>query len=127
MEQIIADRCYDRTRKLIQSHIKDEILDDNSRNQMISFYELLTVENAKITYEEVFSLLVHANDVDEQKLHDSRSKFFRTTCLTGMVITSIAIVGMKYTPKSNSFYDFVTYAGIFGVAATLIGISGIFS
>jgi hypothetical protein len=60
MQQIIANHYYDQTRKLIQSHIAWEILSDNDRDQMISFYELLTVENAEITHQEVNSLLRHA-------------------------------------------------------------------
>jgi hypothetical protein len=122
MEQIVAERYYDQTKQLIQRYIDWKILSDNDRDRMISFYQLLNVENAKITYQEVNSLLNHAEAVNNQKLDASHYKFCRTMCLTGMAITFIATMGLRRIPRDNYFYNFLSYTGILGASAVIVSV-----
>lgn len=74
MNQIIADKTLETTKKFIQDRIHSSYLTESVRNKFTSLYANLTVDNAKEVYSEVFRLngqLIHAQT---RELHYSMLK-----------------------------------------------------
>ena len=101
MDTIINEKYLIDAKAFIQTHIEDGWLSDEIKKQFVEYYELLTIDNAKSTYDEIHKLFGNAVTTNHRQFNNSMFKISGGVLLIGAILSFFGYIGEKYTSQNT--------------------------
>lgn len=123
MESIIKNREYTKAKKYIENNIDDPNLTPENKNIIIKYYESLTIDNAKETYNHVYYLIQLPYQLDKSDFLMSVYYYAFMIMAIGIVLLGMCWTIMNFVGESNVYYWIIEYMCRGSLFVFVVGVS----